>query len=330
MVALNGCQSGVDKFAGDREPNPEKDKDGKPKGDPKRGGFAEDREPAEVKQIPFDGKQAMEYLKALCDIGPRISGSEGMAKQQEMLQKHFEKLGAKVELQKFEGKQQRSGKTAPMANMIVTWNPDAKRRIMLCGHYDTRPIADQEERRADWGKTFLSANDGTSTVALFMELGNHMKDLPRKIGIDFVIFDGEEFIYDSKVDRFFLGSDHFADVYRKDKPDHTYLAGVLLDLFAGKDAKFPVEQNSARKAPEIVESIWQEAQRQGVKSFVLERGPEVQDDHLALNRVNIPTIDIIDFEYPHWHKLSDLPQHCSGDTMASVARVLTAWIQRLK
>jgi hypothetical protein len=46
--------------------------------------------------------------------------------------------------------------------------------------------------------------------------------------------------------------------------------------------------------------------------------------------VEIPAIDIIDFSYAHWHKLTDLPENCSGEAMANVAKVLTAWIQGAK
>src|SRR5580700_1309514 len=87
MISLYGCQ-----FASDREQGADKDSGPKRAAPGER--FAEDREPADVKKIEFDGNRAMQYLKDLCAIGPRISGSEGMAKQRELLQKHFEKFGA--------------------------------------------------------------------------------------------------------------------------------------------------------------------------------------------------------------------------------------------
>jgi glutaminyl-peptide cyclotransferase len=325
MFLHSGCQRIEEASAAGKEQPLKKDETPTPAADR----FAEDRAP-DIKAVPFDGARALEYIKALCAIGPRISGSDGMKKQQEMLQKHFETHGGIVEWQKFNGKQPSQPNAVPMANMIVSWNPAAKRRIILCGHYDTRPIADQEPRERDWRKTFLSANDGTSTVAFMMELAHHMKESAIKIGVDFVIFDGEEFINDNKRDKFFLGSEHFAERYRKGKPEHQYVAAVLLDLFAGKDARFPVEANSFFLAREVVESIWKEAERQQVKSFERVPGPEVQDDHLALNRAGIPAIDIIDFDYKHWHKLTDLPEACSAKTMADVAKVLTAWLQRFK
>src|SRR5258707_7200980 len=49
---------------------------------------------------PFSGKRALGYLEDICKIGPRISGTEGMKKQQEVLEKHFKDLGGKVEWQK--------------------------------------------------------------------------------------------------------------------------------------------------------------------------------------------------------------------------------------
>ncbi|QVL34894.1 M28 family peptidase [Telmatocola sphagniphila] len=280
---------------------------------------------------PFDPDRAMKYLKQLCDLGPRISGSDGMAKMQDLLKKHFENLGAKVTFQKFEGKQRSQPKSVPMANMIISWNPESKTRVILCGHYDTRPIADQERRREDWTRPFLSANDGTSTVALLMELGNHMKKAPKmKVGVDFVIFDGEEWMFDPKRDKFFLGSDYFADNYRDHRPAYTYKSAILLDLFAGINTRFPWEENSRFEAGGLMEEVWDIAKELNVKEFVFERGDAVLDDHMGLNRVGIKAIDIIDFSYPHWHKLTDLPENCSGESMAKVAKVLSVWLQRTK
>ncbi len=207
------------------------------------------------------------YISALCDLGTRISGSEGMTKQQEFLKRHFEKHGAKVTFQKFEGRQPSQAKPVPMANMIVSWHPDSKTRVMICGHYDTRPIADQESNVRNWTKPFASANDGTSSVAFMMELAHHMKDMKTEVGVDFVIFDGEEWIHDRNRDKFFLGSDHFAAEYKKAKDGPKYKAGILLDLFAGKGAVYPVEENSLVLAGGLVEDIWKLAAELGVKSF---------------------------------------------------------------
>jgi hypothetical protein len=279
---------------------------------------------------PFDAKRSMKYLRELCAIGPRISGSEGMRKQQDLIKEHFEKLGAKVTFQRFDGHQVSQPKAIPMANIIISWRPDSERRLLICTHYDTRPLADQESDRRKWTQTFLSANDGTSGIAWMMELAHHMKDLPLKVGVDFVIFDGEECIYEPGRDQYFIGSKYFANQYREHGGRVRYIAGVLLDLFAGKGATIPKEPNSEYYAGAVLEDIWNTAKALGVKEFKNDQGARVEDDHLALNGAGIPTVDLIDFEYKHWHRLSDLPENCSEDSLAMMAKVLSVWIQRVK
>jgi glutaminyl-peptide cyclotransferase len=289
------------------------------------------------KAVPFDAKRSMKYLKAICDIGPRISGTEGMKKQQELIEKHFKDLGAKVTYQKFTARQVSRRQPTEMANMIISFHPERERRVIFCSHYDTRPIADQERDQRDWEKPFVSANDGGSGVALLMELGNHMKDLETKVGVDFVFFDGEEYIRDRKSDHYFFGSEHFGDEYKKSKGKTKYVAAILLDMVAGKDMNFPAEGHSLKLAGALVESVWGIAKELKVKEFEHDIAPGVEDDHVPLNRAGIPAIDIIDltnterlFNYPHWHKLTDTPENCSGDSMAKVARVLSVWLMRMK
>ena len=163
-----------------------------------------------------------------------------------------------------------------------------------------------------------------------MELAHHMKDLKTKVGVDFVFFDGEEYVYDPEGDEYFFGSKHFAGEYRRSPPKHRYLAGVLLDLFAGTGASYPMEANSSYWAGAVVEDVWKVADRLGVKAFKNEAGRPVEDDHLALNNAGIPTIDIIDFDYEHWHKLTDTADKVSGAQMAEVGKVITVWLQKIK
>src|SRR5262245_55768197 len=69
--------------------------------------FGSDRvkDGADAKPVPFDGKRAMKYLETICEIGPRVSGTPEMRKQQEIIKKHFEDLGAKVQFQTFQASQ---------------------------------------------------------------------------------------------------------------------------------------------------------------------------------------------------------------------------------
>lgn len=292
--------------------------------------FAADQAKDNPSPAAFDTARCMKYLKELCGIGSRISGSDGMKKQQTLLKDHFEKLGATVTFQRFQASAHSRREPVEMANMIITWHPDRSKRVLISSHYDTRPIADKEMDRRNWNRPFVSANDGTSGVAFLMELGHHVKSMSLNVGLDFVIFDGEEYIHDPERDEYFFGSQHFAFDYKRAKPKHQYVAGVLLDLMAAKDANFGWEQNSMQWASDVVEDIWKTATELGVKRFENRRGDEVLDDHIALNKAGIPTVDIIDFSYRHWHKLSDTPDKCSEETLADLAKVLSVWAQRVK
>ena len=306
-------------------------------------GFAEDRMPAAANPPAVDGDAALAHLKALCAIGSRVSGSTGMKAQQELVVKHFEANGATVRRQAFTAAAaSRPNDKVAMVNLIASWHPDRPRRVILCSHYDTRPAAHEEPNRADWNRPFASANDGTSGVALFMELARHLNDLKTPVGVDVVLFDGEEYILDPGVpyirdgDKFFHGSQHFGRDYAATKGTlkYRYEAAVLLDLFAHDGARLAVEGYSQRLAPQLVADVWKTAEKLGATSFKFEqgfaRGSEVQDDHLALNAAGIPAVDVLDFDYPHWHKLSDTPDKCSAKQLAEVGRVLLAWVQGLK
>jgi len=297
----------------------------------KRTGFASDRDtPAPADAFPFDGKRAMKYLEAVCAIGPRMSGTAGMDAQQALIKKHFADLGLKVAEQKFLAKQVSQARPIEMTNLVISFFPEKKRRIILCCHYDTRPIADQEPDPRNWRKPFVSANDGGSGVAFLMELTHHMKDVKTQVGVDFVIFDGEEYIFESKRDKYFLGSEHFAKTWKKNKGGIEYVGAVLLDMIAGKNAGFPVEGYSYLRARPLALTLWGIAEELKIGRFEHSVGDRVQDDHLALLNAGIPAVDIIDFEYRHWHRLTDVPANCSPEPMIDVARVLGVWMERTK
>ncbi len=308
--------------------------------EPQKSEFARDRASSE-RPVPFDADRAFRYLEQICELGPRISGSEGMAKQQELLKRHFEAHGAVVEFQRFTAKQRSRKEPVAMANLIARWHPERPRRVIICAHYDTRPIADQEPNPRDWEKPFLAANDGASGPALMMELAHHMKNLPLRVGVDFVLFDGEEYIFDNRPtdsggDLYFFGSEHFAREYARKRSAATgnnpprSVKAVVVDMVAGKDARFYWEQYSFTHAAGLCEEIWRIAAAEGYTRFVPRVKHAVLDDHLALLRVGIPTIDIIDFDYVHWHRLSDNPTNCSGETMAEVGKVLSIWLQKCR
>jgi glutaminyl-peptide cyclotransferase len=150
--------------------------------------------------------------------------------------------------------------------------------------------------------------------------------LPVSRGVDFVFFDGEEFVLNER-GKYFLGSGYFATDYRDHPPAHRYAAGVLLDMIGDRDLDIFMEKNSLRLAPGVTRSVWAAAKKLGVRDFHATARYDINDDHLPLNEIaGIPTCDVIDFDYPYWHTTSDVPNRCSGTSLVKVGRVIVHWL----
>lgn len=293
-------------------------------------------------QVPasfrFNADRAHAYVRMICDWGPRITGSEAMNRQQQWLTDHFQKLGAKVKRQAFTLRHPQTGEATELANLIVQWFPERKERILICCHYDTRPFADEDPVPANRTQSFPGANDGASGVALFAEWAHQMQGLKTRYGVDFVLFDAEEWIYDYDRDKYFIGSEHFARSYIADPPGYQYKCGILIDMIGDRDLQIYQERNSLRYARNLVRSVWDTARRLNVREFIPRSRHDVRDDHLPLNQIaKIPTIDLIDFDYPspsarssYWHTTADTPDKVSGESLRKVAWVLHTWLEGLE
>ncbi|MDA0657317.1 MAG: M28 family peptidase [Planctomycetota bacterium] len=288
---------------------------------------------------PINGDRAYDMLKALCDIGPRPSGSPGMQRQQKFLTEYFQGLGFSVERQEFPAVHPLTGKPVKMTNLIVPLYPQLQERILLCAHYDTRPFPDRDPIPGGRRGRFVGANDDASGVAVLGELAHHLRDWNREFGIDIVLFDGEELVFDER-GLYFLGSEHFAHQYVKNPPVHQYRWGVLLDMVGDAQLGIFQEKNSVAwpDTRGLVQDIWSTAARLGVREFIARPEYEVRDDHFALRNIaRIPTCDIIDFYYPqppegqsYWHTRSDTPDKCSPDSLAKVGWVLLEWLKQVR
>lgn len=286
----------------------------------------------------FDGEAAYQDLVEICRIGPRISTSEGMAQQQALIQERMESLGGEVIYQPFNVNNPATGQQVELKNMIVRWQPERKKRLLFCCHYDTRPFADRDPINPRG--QFIGANDGASGVALLLELAKSMPNLPGEWGIDMVFFDGEEFVYVHRRDPMFLGSTYFAENYAAGNHDVEYTYGILVDMVGDKHLELYYEKNSMGNSNglRLMRSIWGVAKQMGRKEFTAKKRHKIRDDHLPLiNIARIPTVDIIDFDYPtaesknaYWHTTQDIPENCSAESLEAVGSVLQEWLLQME
>ena len=112
-------------------------------------------------QIPFDGQRCYDLLRRICELGPPTAARPACSNSSNC-SRRFEKLGGKVEFQRFQVRHPLDGSPVDMANLLVHWHPDRAERILLCAHYDTRPFPDRDPDPRGRRGVFVCANDGAS------------------------------------------------------------------------------------------------------------------------------------------------------------------------
>jgi glutaminyl-peptide cyclotransferase len=271
----------------------------------------------------FDGDAAFVLLEHQVAFGPRVPGMPGHAAQLEWMTSYLRERADSVSLQPFTHRT-RSGQTLQLTNVFARFRPEQTVRILVLAHWDTRPTADMDAERPD--EPIDGANDGASGVAVLLHLADILARHAPPIGVDILLVDGED--YGPGEADMYLGAKHFAQHHI-----HGYrpLYGILVDMVADRQPLFPVEGNSSRLAPEVVERVWGVAEQIGLGAYFPRRiGAWVTDDHIPLNQAGLRTINIIDFDYgprnAYWHTHQDVVENTGPLGLELVGRVLTAVI----
>ncbi len=272
---------------------------------------------------PFDSRYAFAMLERQCDFGSRVPGTAAHDSCLSFLENELKQNAAQVTRQSFQHTIEKTNTDVTLTNVIASFNLEVADRVLLCAHWDTRPWADQDPNAANRDQPILGANDGASGVAVLLEVARILKSSPPSIGVDIVLFDGEDLGTAGLPETFAAGSRYFA---KQKDVRYTPRYGLLLDMVGDRDLQIYKEGNSMRYAPDVVNRVWSLALRLGINEFAAESKFEVADDHVPLLMAGIPCIDIIDFDYPHWHTLADTPDKCSPESLEKVGRVLLAAI----
>jgi glutaminyl-peptide cyclotransferase len=275
----------------------------------------------------FDGGRSYDLLKKQCSFGPRYAGVPGHKACADFIKTELAKTSDQVIARQFD--ETIRGKALRFQNIFGVFNPDAKRFILLCAHWDTRPEADREIDPVKQKKPILGANDGASGVAVLLEMARNFHDKNPKVGVVMAFFDGED--YGPGEADMYVGSRHFAQQWKTDvRPkgrEISYDYGILLDMVGDKDLDILRESTSVTSAPAVVERVWSTAKRLGHSDAFKETGDyAINDDHVPLIFGGIKCIDVIDFNYGPWHTLDDTPDKCSAKSLQTVGEVIESVI----
>jgi glutaminyl-peptide cyclotransferase len=270
------------------------------------------------KAVPeFNADRAFQLLVMQTDLGPRVPGSAAWQQFQSLARRFFDSLGVDYETQPFTYPDYLRGDTIDLVNWIVHINPGKSNRILLGAHYDSRPRADYDPDTTLRSEPIPGANDGASGTAVLMHLCELMAASPPDAGVDLIFFDGEDYGPPGRSDQYLLGSTYYASHHKGD-----YDFGIIIDMIGDSDLDIYREVFSDRYVKNINDLVWNTAAKLGIPAFIDSLKYEVIDDHLPLISGGIPTIDVIDFDYPYWHTHADTPDKCSPASLAAVGRVL--------
>lgn len=288
-----------------------------------------------IKAPDFNADSAYHYVKQQVDFGPRVPNTPEHKACGDYLTNQLKTFGAQVTEQTaivnaFDGT------PLNMRNIIGSYDPDNRKRIMLCAHWDTRPWADNDPDEKNHHTAILGANDGASGVGVLLELARQIQLKQPSIGIDIIFFDAEDYGVpqfhpgEHSDNSWCLGSQHWARTPHT--PDYNARFGILLDMVGGANATFFQEGFSREYASAIVNKVWDKAHETGFgKYFPKEKGGYITDDHIPVNRIaRIPCIDIIpmypDCELsgfgPTWHTINDNMNYIDRNTLKAVGQTV--------
>lgn len=286
----------------------------------------------EVKFEKLKGENILSLIKLQLDYGPRYQSSKGHEMLQKYLIDEMKQLGIEVKTQKWEHTSF-DGQKYELVNIIGQIYPEKENRIILATHYDSKKFAEND--KVDKTKPMPGANDGASGVAVILEIARALAISKQNIdvGVDVIFFDGEEgdenLVNNYKYYKTW-GSIYFAEHIDEFYKDKKPISGIVLDMVCDKDLQIFKEQSSVLFAPKQVDLFEKVAKKNNSTVFKDSVKYNMIDDHNPLNGVGIPTMLLIDFDYPYFHTTEDTIDKCSALNLGIVANTVLDYIYNTK
>ena len=290
--------------------------------------------PAVAGGTVFSGERAFSWLERQVELGPRVPGSRANLALRELIIGTASELGFAATPVCLTVADPLGGEDVEICNVVVSIPPrgtPAADRLWVAAHFDTRPIADQDRDPARRGLPVPGANDGASGTAVLLHLMEILAAEAPPTAVDLLFFDGEDSGAAGDAAGFCLGSRHLAATWQD---FGSPLAGppprglVLLDMIGDAELSVPMEATSLQYAGEWTTGIFARAAELGLTAFEPVPGRAVFDDHVPFLAAGIPAVDLIDFDYPHWHTTADTPEACSPGSLAQVGTLVLDLIRR--
>jgi peptidase M28-like protein len=256
--------------------------------------------PAAVQTDRFDGAAAFRLLRRQVELGPRPAGSP----ESRRLARLLKRIVPRGRYQEVPG---------GLRNVIGTVRGREPGYVVVGAHYDTKDIPG-----------FVGANDGAGGTAVAAQLARTIRR-PRHT-VHFVFFDGEESPRGTPDADFeeegLRGSRVAAPAFADAR------AMILLDFVADRSLSIPREENSS---PGLWRKLRAAARRVGAEEvFPPGRlGGGISDDHIPFLEAGVPSIDLIDFDFPCWHRRCDDMSAVSERSVNAVGETIYELLKEL-
>jgi hypothetical protein len=288
--------------------------------------------------LDFNKDSAYYFVEKQVSFGPRVPNTKAHKECGSYLLQTLQRFTDTVMIQSLSIKAY-NGTMLNGQNIIGVFNPDARKRVLLAAHWDSRPYADHDPNPGNHRTAIDGANDGASGVGVLLEIARQLQVKAPAIGIDIIFFDLEDYgepqdaRYDYTGEFWCLGS----QAWSRNPHVKNYRAkyGILLDMVGGHNAQFTKEGFSRQYAPDIVDKVWNRANTLGFSSYFQNRETApILDDHFYVNNIrNLPMIDIIEWDETtgtgfnkHWHTVNDNMDNINRETLSVVGKVVLSVI----
>ncbi|MEM7036091.1 MAG: M28 family peptidase [Bacteroidota bacterium] len=284
----------------------------------------------------FDADSAYQYVKAQLDFGPRVPNSPAHAACAEWFKQKFEAFGAKVKIQEAIIPMHDGARFA-IKNVIASYKPEQARRIMITCHWDSRPMADKDEDPAKHNMPVPGANDGASGAGVILELARQIQQKAPEIGVDFMLWDAEDYGAYSKDNSWCEGSRYWTK--NQHVANYRPKFGINLDMVGAKDARFTMDGYSIAYARTECDKVWNIAHNLGYGVYfpLQDMGFATLDDHkVIMDNAGIRMVELIDRDlstgsfFPYWHTTKDDLASIDQATLKAVGQTVMEVIYREK
>ncbi len=269
------------------------------------------------------GKAALAHAADILKLGPRTPGSATLDNVRRQVTAKLTSYGWNVTEQSFDrltpvGPIHFSNLRArfPQSGEVDPWSRPVD--AILSAHIDSKPSKDH---------LFVGADDSASCCGAIIEIARLLAkshtDQARRL--ELVFFDGEESQAgemtedDGPIPKDGLwGSRAYANLWRNVARKPRF--GILLDMVGHKNLAIRLPSDT----PDFLKTACLDAAtKENAREHFGMAQRSIGDDHVPINLVGIPTIDIVGnySEYPWWHTPGDNLENLSAESLGISVRV---------